>query len=87
MFSSELLSSGLTSKFTMLLICRHINYSHQLHRSQETKDTRSFQSESDTGFLSVSADLTKQKKKKKNLADLLPVAVFDAGVTDGGQDG
>lgn len=42
------------------------------------------QSESDTGFLSVSADLMKQKK---NSADLLPVAVFDSGVTDGCQDG
>lgn len=62
MFSSELLSSGLTSKFTMLLICRHINYSHQLRGSQETKDTWSLLSESDTGFLSVSADLTKQRK-------------------------
>jgi len=78
MFSSELLTSGLTAKPTMLLICRQTSV---VHYSSSWITGQVGHLQCDTAFLSD--DLV----KLKGSADRLPVALFDAGVTDGRQDG
>lgn len=88
MLSSVLSASGLTSKPTMPLICRQTKVSIIIHiglvEYRRCKNLGPYKSNL-TLKLYLSGDLIRQKNTKniKDNANLLPVAVFDAGVTDG----